>query len=160
MEPVVAIDAPFLALLLDPPSRRLAGAGAEWIERLIARWSADRTLVIVPTPALARVLDHAAEAGQIYMELLRRSACFQIRPFDDKAAIELAELGTVDGTEPGMRDILNFDRQIVAIARVSGAAVLYADTARVAAFATVCGLPVRRFKDLAPIERGALRSNR
>jgi hypothetical protein len=43
---------------------------------------------------------------------------------------------------------MKFDRQIVAIALVSGARVLYSDDDGVAKFAAACGLAVKRVNDL------------
>jgi hypothetical protein len=64
---------------------------------------------------------------------MKRCACFQIRPFDDKAAIELVQL--LGPSRGDTKDILNFDRQIVAIAKVYGASILYADDEKVVTFA-------------------------
>lgn len=112
--------------------------------RLIEDLSVQRAKVIIPTPALAEVLTERPGVGRFYLERIQRSACFQIRPFDDKAAIELAALLGTSVT----RDLLNFGRQIVAIARVYGASVLYADNEEVARFAAQCGIQAVRFKDL------------
>lgn len=52
---------------------------------------------------------------------------------------------------------MKFDRQIVAIALVSGASVLYSDDAAVAKFAADCGLTVKRIVDLpVPVKQGSL----
>ena len=140
MRKTVAVDAAFLKALLDGRSR------PDPVATLIRTLSAENAKVIVPTPALAEVLTHVADAGQTLMEKINRSACFQVRPFDDKASIELARiLGKNVG---GIRDILRFDRQIVAIARVSGASILYADDESITAFAAECGIPAKRLKDL------------
>jgi hypothetical protein len=48
----------------------------------------------------------------------------------------------------GLRDILRFDRQIVAIAKVYGASVLYAEDEQVIQFAAACGIGSKRLKDL------------
>lgn len=114
------------------------------VARLIEQLSAQRAKVIIPTPALAEVLTQAPGVGRFYLARIQRWACFQIRPFDDKAAIELAQLlGT---SVP--KDLLNFGRQIVAIARVYGASILYAEDETVVRFAVECGLQRVGFKDL------------
>lgn len=46
------------------------------------------------------------------------------------------------------KNAMKFDRQIVAIALVSGASVLYSDEAGVAKFAAGCGLTVKGIADL------------
>lgn len=112
---------------------------------MIDALSVEGATVIIPTPALAKVLTEAPTVAQAYLEQIQRCACFQIRPFDDKAAIELAHLlGTPQQTE-----LLKFDRQIVAIAKVYGATTLYADEPEVVEFAIACGLRAIRFTDLA-----------
>ena len=141
MRKTVAVDASFLAALLDRRARTSSVAG------LIEQLSGENAKVIIPTPALAEVLTRAKEAAPAYLEQINRCSCFQVRPFDDKASIELAEL--LVERVGGMRDILRFDRQIVAIAKVYGATTLYAGSEEVAAFAAECGIEVRRFNDLS-----------
>lgn len=140
----VAVDASFLAVLLDKRARVSVEHGPELVARLIEHLSAQRAKVIIPTPALAEVLTQTPGVGRFYLDRIQRWACFQIRPFDDKAAIELAQLLGTGVT----KDLLNFDRQIVAIAKVYGASTLYADEEKVAQFGAECGLQVIRFKDL------------
>ena len=141
MRKTVAVDALFLRAFLDPRSR------PEAVSNLIRTLSAENAKVIVPTPALAEVLTHSTETAQDWMQVLNTHACLQVRPFDDKASFELAQL--LGENAAGLRDILRFDRQIVAIARVYGASVLYADDDKVAEFATKCGIPAKRLKDLS-----------
>ncbi len=140
MRKTVAVDGHFLTALLDkgvrPPS----------VIALIDQLSRENAKVIVPTPALAEALTHAKEAGPAYLEQINGCACFQVRPFDDKASIELAHL--LGKNVADMRDILRFDRQIVAIAKVYGATTLYADNENVAAFAAECGIEAKGLKDL------------
>ena len=145
MRKTVAVDASFLILLLDKRARASIKNGTEEIARLIERLSNENARVIVPTPSLADVLTRAPQAGQAYLEQINKCACFQVRPFDDKAAIELAQL--LGKAAVQQRDILRFDRQIVAIAKVYGASVLYSDDGKVAEFAAGCGLRTLCFKD-------------
>jgi len=49
---------------------------------------------------------------------------------------------------PITKSAMKFDRQIVAIALVSGASVLYSDDDGVVKFAEACGLAVKRVTDL------------
>jgi hypothetical protein len=140
MRKTVAVDAPFLKTFLDKRNRPHS------VTHLIKTLSAENTKVIIPTPALAEVLTHGPDSAQIWMEAINTCACFQVRPFDDKASIELTEL--LGKTAAGIRDILRFDRQIVAIAKVYGASVIYADDEKVAEFAAECGIVAKRLKDL------------
>ena len=140
MRKTVAVDASFLRAMLDRHAR------PEPVAALIRTLSAENARVVIPTPALAEVLTQAAEAAETWMQQINRYSCFQVRPFDDKASIELTR--TLGETAYGIRDVLRFDRQIVAIAKVSGASVLYADDEKVVEFAAECGIPTKRLKDL------------
>lgn len=140
----VAVDASFLAVLLDKRARASVENGPESVARLVEDLSLQRAKVIIPTPALEEVLTETPGVGRFYLQRIQMWTCFQIRPFDDKAAIELAQLL---GTGVA-KDLLNFGRQIVAIAKVYDASTLYADEEKVAQFGAECGLQVTRFKDL------------
>ena len=140
MRKTVAVDAAFLGALLNSRTR------SEAVSNLIRRLSGENTKVVIPTPALAEVLTRHPDAAQNWTQDINRYACFQVRPFDDKASFELAQM--LGGNAPGLRDILRFDRQIVAIAKVYGASVLYADDEQVVTFAEECGIPAKRLKDL------------
>jgi hypothetical protein len=91
---------------------------------------------------------------QTYLEEIKKYACFQVKSFDEKAAIELA-LVLRKSVEDRHRkksqmskQIVNFDRQIVAICKVNGFTTVYSDDGNVAAFAEECGMRGLRFKDL------------
>jgi predicted nucleic acid-binding protein len=140
MRKTVAVDASFLRAFLDPAIR------TEAISNLVQKLSAENVKIIVPTPSLAQVLTRSPERAQEWMQILNGNSCFQVRPFDDKASFELAQVLGESATN--LRDILRFDRQIVAIAKVYGVSVLYADDEQVTQFAEECGIPAKRLKDL------------
>jgi predicted nucleic acid-binding protein len=140
MRKTVAVDASFLKAFLQPANR------AQEISKLIDALSNENAKVIVPTPALAQVLTHSPGTAESWMRTLNTYSCFQVRPFDDKASFELTRL--LGESVSGLRDILRFDRQIVAIAKVYGASVLYAEDEQVIQFAAACGIGSKRLKDL------------
>ena len=140
MRKTVAVDASFLGALLDPTIRN------ESISNLVKKLSAENVKIIVPTPSLAQVLTRSPDSAQEWMQVLNGNSCFQVRPFDDKASFELVQVLGESATN--LRDILRFDRQIVAIAKVYGVSVLYADDEQVTQFAEECGIPAKRLKDL------------
>jgi hypothetical protein len=140
MRKTVAVDALFLRAFLDSAIR------TETISKLVQKLSAENVKIIVPTPSLAQVLTRSPDMAQHWMQVLNGNSCFQVRPFDDKASFELARVLGESATN--LRDILRFDRQIVAIAKVYGVSVLYADDEQVAHFAEECGIPAKRLKDL------------
>ncbi len=140
MRKTVAVDSAFLRAFLEPANR------TEAISNLIQTLSTENAKVIVPTPALAQVLTHSPRQAEDWMRTLNTYSCFQVLPFDDKASFELAQL--LGESVSGLRDILRFDRQIVAIAKVYGVSVLYADDEQVIQFAEECGIAAKRLKDL------------
>jgi hypothetical protein len=79
-----------------------------------------------------------------------------VEGFDERAAVELAarlrearQRGSSREGMPITKYAMKFDRQIVAIALVSGASILYSDDMGVAKFAAGCGLAVKGVLDLA-----------
>jgi ABC-type Fe2+-enterobactin transport system substrate-binding protein len=140
MRKTVAVDASFLRAFLDPAIR------TEAISNLVQKLSAENVKIIVQTPSLSQVLTRSPDSALEWMQILNGNSCFQVRPFDDKASFELAQVLGENATN--LRDILRFDRQIVAIAKVYGVSVLYADDEQVMQFAEECGIPGKRLKDL------------
>ena len=140
MRRTVALDGAFLEAFLNSRTR------SEAVSNLIRKLSSENAKIIIPTPALAEVLTHHPDTAPDWTRDINRYACFQVRPFDDKASFELAQI--LGENASGLRDILRFDRQIVAIAKVYGVSVLYADSEQVITFAEECGIPAKRLKDL------------
>ena len=111
--------------------------------------------VIVPAPALSELLVTEGVDIQDVLTTLRGSAFIRIESFDTRAAVELAlrlrdarKAGDQREGLPITKTAMKFDRQIVAIALVNAATVLYSDDEGVAKFAAGCGLPVKRVVDL------------
>ena len=94
--------------------------------------------MVVPTPVLAEILVRTPEEdAKTILERLNQAA-FEIAPFDQRADIELADLMRIELDQRGRRKLrqeaetwakLKFDRQIVAIAKVRGAATIYSHDA-------------------------------
>jgi len=146
----VVFDATILIPLLSPgapaPSDPTTGQPIEFVNErlnfLLKELEKDRIKIIVPTPALSEVLVHAGKAGPEYMNRLKQSSAFEIKSFDDRAAVEVAlvireaikrgdKRSGVDETWAKVK----FDRQIVAIAKVNGASTIYSDDRGVKEFA-------------------------
>jgi|ERR1700691_238913 len=111
--------------------------------------------VLVPAPALSEVLVTEGVHVQDVLTTLRVSAFIRIGDFDERAAVELAMRlrAAIQSGDPrqGMRitkSAMKFDRQIVAIALVGGARMLYSDDDAVERFASSCGLATKRVVDL------------
>jgi hypothetical protein len=151
----VAFDASFLLPLLsrtvpkpfDPATNRPIEFVEERLDFLLKQLENDRTKILIPTPALSEILVHADKAGPEYLNRLKQSSAFVIKPFDDLAAVEVAlmirEAIKSGDKRSGVKDTwakVKFDRQIVAIAKVNGASVLYSDDEGIKTFAAKAGL--------------------
>lgn len=159
---MVAFDNTILSLLMLPDAEQHVGREARIVEHarervlgLVQRLDAERERVVVPTPALAELLvTEGADVDDI-LTTLRGSACLRVEGFDERSAVELAarlrdarRAGDPREGVPITKGEMKFDRQIVAIALVNRAKVLYSDDAGVATFAAGCGLTVRGVEDL------------
>jgi hypothetical protein len=158
----VAFDASILLPLLnptvpgplDPNANKPLESCRERLDYLIEGLEKDRTKIVIPTPALSEILVYADEAGPRYLDQIRASRAFKIEPFDERAAAEVAFMIREYLKPMGKKRRksaqhiwakVKFDQQIVAIAKVNGAAIIYSDDRGVRTFAeqshlTVIGL--------------------
>lgn len=154
---MVAIDATVLTLFLRPDSgaptasdgKPVSHAAAR-VEHLVETLSDAGVTMIIPTPALSEALVRvdAAAAGRIIAEI-QKHAVLRIESFDTLAAIELAAM-TRDSLRRGRkRDDrvgtwakLKFDQQIVAIAKIHRASVIYSDDGDIRTIAARVGISV------------------
>jgi hypothetical protein len=137
---MVIFDTTFLSQLLyeksrpplDPSSKQPIEKAKERIEFLIETLDAARQKIIIPTPVLTELLAVSSKPQELLDEI-NTSRWFFIHPFDQKAAVECAELirAAVKSTEkksfPSTWAKAKFDYQIIAIAIVSGADTIYTD---------------------------------
>lgn len=161
---MVVIDATTLLLLLRPDSGRPIDSNTglpvtevrDRIEFLIATLEKEKSKLIVPTPALSEVLVRAppSDAPRL-VEEINKAAVFRIAPFDALAAIEVAAITRTaisrGDKKSGSRDTwakVKYDRQIVAIARVLQAPVIYSDDQGIRAIAKEAGITVVGIADL------------
>ena|ERR1017187_6149958 len=159
---MVAFDNTILSLLIFPDAELRQGSEGQKVEHarervlgLVQQIEESRERVIVPAPALAELLVTEGVDIQDVLTTLRSSAFIRVESFDERAAVELAmrlrearKAGDQREGLPITKGAMKFDRQIVAIALVNGATVLYSDDGGVAKFAAGCGLKVRRVFDL------------
>ena len=155
---MVVIDATILMLFFRPDVNVPAGPDGTQlnspklrINHLIQRLEKERTKIIVPTPVLSEILVHAGQAAsQTIIEELNRLAVFRIEAFDARAAIEVAAMtrsalratGKKRGKATGQWAKIKYDRQIVAIAKVTRATTIYSDDKDIRSIAAVEGIPV------------------
>jgi predicted nucleic acid-binding protein len=162
--PAVVFDANFLTLLLHPTARApqdpTTGKTVEHanrrIEMLVEQLSKDEVRIIIPTPVLSEFLVIAGDSGSEYVRVLDRSARFEIAAFDQRAAIENAAalLNAIkqgdkrSGLDKAPWQKIKIDRQVVAIAKVRGATVIYSTDGDIATLARESDLQVRHIADL------------
>ena len=159
---MVAFDNTILSLLIFPDAELRQGSDGLKVEHarervigLVEGIEDAREQVLVPTPVLCELLVTEGADVQDVLTTLRGSAYIRVESFDERAAVELAirlrdarRAGDQREGLPITKSAMKFDRQIVAIALVSGATVLYSDDDGVAKFAAGCGLAVKRVADL------------
>lgn len=157
-----AFDNTFLTLMLKPSSRPTPNPATgkpvpnhrHRIDALLDEFSAKRGKIIIPTPSLSEALTFT-DRPQEYFDLLESYACIEVVPFDQRAALELSLItrqaigagNKKSGVDADWQQV-KLDRQIVAIAKVSNATVLYTDDSNQAAFARLAGLDVCHTWDL------------
>jgi hypothetical protein len=161
---MVVIDATFLMLFFRPDVSVPAGPGGAKIDlpraridHLIETLEKARTTIIVPTPVLSEVLVRAGpQASQEIVEKLNKLAVFRVESFDARAAIEVAAMtrrdldgtGKKRGKATGPWAKIKYDRQIVAIAKVTRATTIYSDDADIRSIAAGKDIQVVGLKDL------------
>lgn len=134
---VAAFDNNVLCLLLhpdadvphDPSTGKPVHRAKDRIAYLVEQFREAGSRILIPTPVLAEFLTFAAPD---YMAVINSSAHFEVAPFDQRAAVEVARaiqkaragLGKKLGLSATWQKI-KVDWQIAAIAKVGGAGTLY-----------------------------------
>lgn len=101
---MVSVDCNFLSLLLHPeakapddpstgqPIERLS----DRLEALTERLDEEDERIIIPMPVLAEFLILAGREAPDYLQKISTSKTLLLKPFDERAAIELAALEIAD----------------------------------------------------------------
>jgi len=140
---IAAIDASILVYLLDaaapaPPDKASGAPMADCkarVDHLVATLAKRQDKLVIPTPALAEILAKGGTAGPEWLRLLRQSRHIRLGGFDELAAVECAAMAAkrlASGARATPRWKPKFDEQIVAIATVENAAVIYSDDSDIA----------------------------
>lgn len=154
----VAFDAVMLSLYLHPaakPPKPVRDLSAR-IELLIDELEAAGAKIIIPTPVLSEFLVVVGpKDGASYITDLSNSEVFDIKPFDQMAAIEAAEMhrkaATTGDKKAGSRhrwQVVKVDRQFVAVAKVNGVSEIYSDDDGVRKLAEAVGIRCKGAEDL------------
>ena len=153
---MVGFDAHFVMLAFRPAIPASVDRAKERVLKLLDDLQQANERILIPTPALTEFLVHAESAGPRYLDEIQKSSRFRIAPYNLKAAVEvagrIAAAVTKKDKRDGTRDIwakVNFDRQIVGIAKAEGCHTLYSDDPGVKKFAEKLGLKVVALADLA-----------
>lgn len=156
---MVAFDNSIFCLTLHPDAkpRSTVDRAKDRIEHLLETLRNDGETAIVPAPVLSEFLVFAGKDAPDYLLKIRESSTLRIEPFDERAAIELADLeisARAKGNKRGSGDPkeewqkVKFDRQIVAIAKVHRVSILYSDDPDVAMHGKDAGVKVLALADL------------
>jgi len=159
MKPI-AIDATTLSIMLNPKSRIPVDLARERINGFIAKAEKDRRKLIIPTPATAELLTAIGPTSADYLRVINRKAVFEVKSFDEVAAMELAflnrdvfgELDRKNKLEPWQK--IKVDRQIIAIAKVADCEQILTEDDALANRARLCDIEAVRLADL-PIPESA-----
>lgn len=134
---IVVLDSSVLLFLLephasaplDPSTGKPVDRCSDRVNRLVADLSAKRAKIIVPAPVLAEILVNAGSAGPGWLKIIGETRSFRVVPFDARAAVEFASRQSARKAAgkraDGPRAKAKFDDQIISIAHVEGASVIY-----------------------------------
>src|SRR5579862_2258587 len=97
---MVAFDNTFLSLLfypkakppIDPATGKPVAELQERIDHLIKSLRIDDETVLIPTPVLTEFLILVEDDGPKYLSAMNNNRSFDIKDFDQRAAIELAAI--------------------------------------------------------------------
>ena len=78
--------------IIDPATKEPVPDAKARFDHLVETLEQERERIIIPTPALSEVLVYANDAMASYLEVLNNSSRFRIVPFDQRVAIELANI--------------------------------------------------------------------
>jgi hypothetical protein len=128
---------------LDPATGQPVAVAQERLAALVQRLQRSRTVVLIPAPVLSELLIRAGAAGPGLLDVIQKSSAFRVGAFDTRAATELAQMTNASLTTGRERreageapwNKIRFDRQIIAIAKVHGATMIYSDDKNLIAFA-------------------------
>ncbi len=164
----VVVDTSMLIMLFDdaasPPVDRVTRQPIEHcrdrIQHFINTYGKTKgNRIVVPTPAISEFLVRVRSGlVQEYVGQIQRIRGVVIAPFSLLAAVELAEMqrmtirrqGRIRAAGADSRAKVKFDQQIVAIAKVERASLIYSDDKGLAAFAKLFNIDTVGIAGLEP----------
>jgi hypothetical protein len=164
----IAVDATTLSIMLNPHSQipvdLATGAPVELgrarLLAFIAAVEKERRKLVIPTPVAAELLTAIGPTSADYIRVINRKSVFEVRAFDEVAAVELAflnrdtfgELDKKGKLEPWQK--IKVDRQIIAIAKVADCELILTEDVKLANRARMCDIEPLRLMDM-PIPASA-----
>lgn len=159
---MVVMDATTLMLLFqpnssppnDPATGKPLEKCKERIELLLQGLSQASIKVLIPTPVLSEILVASGPDKARILGEINNAFAFQVQPFDQAAAIEVAMLTDTDLqsqkklTVQETKAKVKYDRQMIAIAKVSGVKTIYSDDIGLGKTAVSNGIAVVKTSDL------------
>ncbi|MDB5692131.1 MAG: hypothetical protein JWO81_1194 [Alphaproteobacteria bacterium] len=158
----VAFDSTTLSILLnpdakipnDPATGKPPDLAKERVQALVQKLQKEKEKIVIATPVTAEILTVVGPTYADYLAIINKSRVFEVAPFDEIAAIELAFLNrdvfavgdAKNRLEPYQK--IKVDRQIVAICKVTGCNTLYTDDKGLITRAKLCGIETIRVCDL------------
>jgi predicted nucleic acid-binding protein len=147
---MVIFDTTFLTFLFVPNAKCGVERARERVDFVISDLHGEGEKVGIPTPVLSEILIKTGHSTQQIVSDLTKGTRFQILPFDTIAAIEAAEIA-IDAQKKGPKRgdsketwaKVKYDRQIVAIARVHKARIIYSDDPGLRNLAESLGIAVK-----------------
>lgn len=151
---MVAVDSTFFPYLfnhktrvpIDRTTKKPVEHVKERISLLIETLQEDGETIIIPAPALSEFLILARESGPAYLDMIAKSSLYDVKPFDEMAAVELAAIRLKMEKSLNKKELkkqtpeqtwakISFDRQIVTIAKIHNAHTIYSEDDGVHRFA-------------------------
>jgi rRNA-processing protein FCF1 len=133
---------------IDPATGEPLQEARARVDLLLKGLSAGKVRVGIPTPVLSEILVAAGAAKAKIISVVTKSSAFQILPFETNAAVEVAMLSDPDlltGKPLSLDETkakVKYDRQILAIAKTSGAHTIFTDDGNLRKRALAEGLKV------------------
>lgn len=168
----VGFDSTTLSILLNPNARvpndpstgQPPDLAKERVKALVTKLQKEKQKIIIPAPVTAEILTVVGPTSAEYLQIINRSRVFEVKAFDEIAAIELAfinrdifaDLDKKNRLDPWQK--IKVDRQILAICRVAQCETLYTDDNSLINRAKLCDLPTVRLCEL-PIPNSARQGN-
>lgn len=127
----------------------------ERIDAFIDSLEKDKKKIILPCPALSEMLVQAGKDADALISTIKGNNVFKIYPFDIPAAYEVAMMtrsALDDGDKKGgiyaPWQKIKYDRQIVAIAKVNRASIIYTDDPDIKSIAKTHNIETNGIADL------------